>query len=309
MGKNVCVVLLIASSMFLVGWYPAMTPDQRIEMQSQWGWSQVETDLGNDGTVDEIVYCYYDHHGRLVREIWDTSYNSNILDYYYDAYGKLEHEEWDYGDDGRIDEVYSYVYDPSGMLTGLYMDYNADNRDDAAVYYYYSAVRLVQKDSDYELDGNIDEVTEYTYDQAGRVIQADHYSSDPARDSQTTYYYYDASGNMKRQEEDYENDGLIDYISLYNYDTWGRPYQEIDDDVNDSPRTDYRDAVRYFYYGDGSDWFDYGDDYYGGVVYDDGCFMSTIAADHGLPQEIFALVLTGLVLSVIPCARRRVISK
>jgi hypothetical protein len=32
MGKKVSVVLLMLSSMFLVAWFPAMTPDQRIEI-------------------------------------------------------------------------------------------------------------------------------------------------------------------------------------------------------------------------------------------------------------------------------------
>lgn len=298
MGRRVSVVLLSLSSIFLMAWFPAMTPDQRIEMQAQWGWSRVETDQGNDGTLDEIIDYYYNDHGQLVRERWDTRYNSNNLDYYYNAYGELEHDEWDYDDDGTIDEVYYYDHDSSGMMFRLRMDHDADNVDDEAIYYSYDAGRLVQEDSDYDLDGTVDEVTEYIYDQSGKVIQANHYPNNPDWDNQTTYYYYDEYGHIKRQEEDYKNDGLIDYINLYYYDSQGRPYREIDDDVNDYPETEFQDATRTYFYDNcsGTQNDDHDGYYCDGYYYDDDCFISTTASDHRLPQWMFFLVLSGIVL-------------
>jgi hypothetical protein len=295
MVKHVGIAVSVLSWMFLVGWFPAMTPDRKIEMQSYWGWSQVETDLGSDGIVDEILYCSYDRHGRLVRELWETPSFLDSMEYSYDAYGRLEYEEWDYDDDGAIDEVYYYDYDSSGMLFRLCMDYDADGWDDAATSYYYnSAGRLVEQDSDYELDGTIDEITEYLYDLHGKVIQAIHSSSNPQWDDQTTYYSYNASGDIQRQEEDYEDDGLIDYISLYTYDAEGRPFREIDDDVNDYPETFYEDATRSFFYEDDSG-CDHGDC---GECWDcdDGCFISAAASDRALPQAIGFLMVPGILL-------------
>ncbi|HOS96326.1 MAG TPA: hypothetical protein PLR71_10930 [Deltaproteobacteria bacterium] len=295
MVKHVGIAASMLSWMLLVGWFPAMTPDRKIEMQSYWGWSQVETDLGSDGIVDEILYCSYDRHGRLVRELWETPSFLDSIEYYYDAYGILEYEEWDYDDDGTIDEAYCYDYDPSGMLFRLRMDYDADGRDDAATYYYYdTAGRLAQKDSDYELDGTIDEVTEYIYDRHGKVIQANHSSTRSIWNDQTTHYYYNASGDIQRQEEDYEDDGLIDYISLYTYDGQGRPYREIDDDVNDYPETFYEDATRSFFYEVGSDG-NHGDS---GECWDcdGGCFISAAASDRALPLSASLLIVSGIVL-------------
>lgn len=308
MGIRVSVVLLMLSSMFLVAWFPAMTPDQRIEMQAQWGWSRVEIDKGNDGTLDEIIYYYYNDHGQLVGERSDTPYDSNNKDYFYNTYGELEHEEWDYHDDGTIDEIYYYDYDSSGMMFRLRMDFDADNADDEAIYYSYDAGRLVQEDSDYNLDGTIDEVTKYKYDQSGKVIQAIHNPNNSALDNQTTYYYYDEYGKIKRQEEDYENDGLIDYINLYYYNTEGRPYREIDDEVNDYQETEYQDATRTYFYDNCSG--GQNDDYYG-YYYDDynDCFISTTASDHHLPQGILFLVLSGIMLLEISRITRKLISK
>jgi hypothetical protein len=308
MGKKVSVVLLILSSMFLVAWFPAMTPDQRIEMQAHLGWSCVEIDQGNDGTLDEIIDYYYNDHGQLVGERSDTPNDSYNKDYYYYTYGKLEHEEWDYHDDGTIDEIDYYDYDSSGMMFRLRIDFDADNVDDEAIYYSYNAGRLVQEDSDYNLDRTIDDVTEYIYDQSGKVIQANHYPHNPELDNQTTYYYYDAFGNIKRQEEDYKNDGLIDYISLYYYDTAGRPYREIDDDVNDSLETEYQDATLTYFYDNGSgghnDDYDayYNDD-------DDDCFISASPSDHNFPHGILFLVLSGIVLISMSRITRKLVSK
>lgn len=310
MEKRVSVVLLILSSMFLVAWFPAMTPDQRIEMQAQWGWSCVEIDQGNDGTLDEIIDYYYNDHGQLVGERSDTPNDSYNKDYYYNTYGKLEHEEWDYHYDGTIDEIDYYDYDSSGMMFRLRIDFDADNVDDEAIYYSYNAGRLVQEDSDYNLDGTIDEVTEYIYDQSGKVIQANHYPDNPELDNQTTYYYYDPFGNIKRQEEDYETDGLIDYINLYYYDTAGRPYREIDDDVNAYLETEHQDATLTYFYDNGSG--TQNDDYHGHYHDDDNdddCFISTTASDHNLPQGILFLVLSSIMLPGISRITRKLISK
>ncbi len=303
MQKMIGFALLTLSSLFLTAWFPAVTPDQRIAMEAQWGWSHVETDLDNDGSLDEIVYSHYDDRGRLLWKRWDTPHDTHYQDLYYNAYGRLEYEEWDYHDDGTIDEVYYYDYNSNDMLFRLRMDFDADNEVDEAVYYSYYAGRLVQREIDYDLDGTPDEVTEYSYDRSGRVVRGDHYSSDPAWDDQTTFYSYDESGRVESQEEDYDDDGLIDYISLYYYDTAGRPYRELDNDVQDDPRTEYQDATRTFFYDYGSDCCH--DDCIG-YCDDDSCFISTAASDRRFPPGLHAPAIAGLVLAVVSSVTKKI---
>jgi hypothetical protein len=73
-----------------------------------------ETDLNNDGTINQVVYYIYDADGSRTKWEWDYVNDGTInrvFYYTYDAHGNRIKEEKYWDNDGTIDNATYYTWD------------------------------------------------------------------------------------------------------------------------------------------------------------------------------------------------------
>lgn len=189
------------------------------QTQAYPGPCQVETDNGNDGTIDQVESYLYEGERELARSYDNDNDGTpdSSLEWHYDEMGRLSgHTRFDA--EGLPIGTEERIYDGE-LLSERRFDLQGNDGDDDLVFYYtWDGERLLSREVDREADGTIDDRWVYTHFADGSVRTAQR-----TRDGEEDYrlqYSQDEDGNIVDVLADFDNDGVPDRRQLYRYDCW-----------------------------------------------------------------------------------------
>ena len=184
-----------------------------------------ETDVGLDGTVDEVLLYHYD--GELLTQTEKDAPVDGVADqitvYSYDENGNLTAKETDVGPDGAIDIAFFFAYDEAGNLVSQDLDSNGDGVVDTTWNHEYSETGQLLE-TEVSQEGQLEMVLEYSYDPDGNLAAVAAFDQTGAPVSLMAYEY-DEAGNLRFLEETHTQPWIMcdGFQFSYAYDCWPCP--------------------------------------------------------------------------------------
>ena len=153
--------------------------------------AKIETDEGNDGTIDETSSFSYSSNGRLSKiEYYIVAENeTDIRTLVYNSNGRLIREEY-YEDQYDELEVTTFTYNSNGLLTQAEEDWNNDGGIDETSFYTYNANGDLTRE-EYQWSSSFHT---FAYDANSKLIRETNYSSSTRFTVAT--HTYDNKGNV-----------------------------------------------------------------------------------------------------------------
>ncbi|KZZ36664.1 MULTISPECIES: hypothetical protein [unclassified Oleiphilus] len=197
--------------------------------------SKLETDLGNDGTIDILAEYQYDTEGNVI--LYTVSRNSELassVSYTYSG-NRLRSQSEDSDNDGEANSSISYNYDLNGNILSQHnIRSNQENTQTSISRFSYDSNNRPNR---YERDDNQDGTPEYIESyQYNNLNKRTEYKKDLDGDRVWDFvaqYDYDINGNRTQMLEDSDGNGIVDKAWFADYqaasfdNAWDRIIEQL----------------------------------------------------------------------------------
>lgn len=178
----------------------------------------IETDEGDDGTVDGLESRTHDDDGRLISREVDgpDGYRLELTRYRTD--GRRLDYQVDRDGDGAIDSEHTFLYDASGAYAGSLVARFRDGElqsETQTDYLFNGHGQVDMLIVDNPRPGDTNTVVERLYDDTGRLQSTRTDRDGDGRVDATTRYEYAADGRIRSTAQDNDLDGIADRITTH----------------------------------------------------------------------------------------------